>query len=103
MHAAESQPVEFRLQIAVELGAATDPVNSHPGGGARETCLVQQFIESAHTLLSELALGLDVGMVWLTSPSGVRLLVQGSAEPEDLAAIRTAAAALGQVPAARHA
>jgi hypothetical protein len=32
-------------------------------------------------------------MVCLTSPSGVRLLVQVSAEPEDLAAIRAAAAA----------
>ena len=103
MHSAESQPVEFRLQIAVELGAATDPVTSQPGGGARGPCLVQQFLESAHALLSELALGLDVGMVWLTSPSGVRLLVQGSAEPEDLAAIRTAAAALGQMPAAKRA
>jgi len=48
----------------------------------------------AHALLSELSLGLDGGMVWLTSPSGVRLLVQGNAKPEDLAAIRAAAAAL---------
>ena len=101
MHSAESQPVEFRLQIAVELGAATDPVTSNPGGGARGPCPVQQFLESARALLSELALGLDVGMVWLTSPSGVRLLVQGSAEPEDLAAIRSAAAALGHIPAAK--
>jgi hypothetical protein len=103
MHSTESQPVEFRLQIAVELGAATDPVTSRPGGGARGPSPVQQFLESAHALLDELALGRDVGMVWLTSPSGVRLLVQGLAEPEDLGAIRTAAAALGQVPAAKRA
>ena len=102
MYATESQPVEFRLQIAVEMGAAADTVTSHPGGGVRGPSLVQQFLESAHALLSELA-GPDVGMVWLTSPSGVRLLVQGSAEPEDLAAIRTTAAALGQVPAAKRA
>jgi hypothetical protein len=103
MHSAQSQPVEFRLQIAVELGAATDPVTSRPGGGARGPSPVQQFLESAHALISELALGLDVGMVWLTSPSGVRLLVEGSAESEDLAAIRTAATALGQVPSAKRA
>jgi hypothetical protein len=48
IHSAESQPVEFRLQIAVELGAASDPVAPHPGGGARGTRLVQQFVESAH-------------------------------------------------------
>jgi hypothetical protein len=99
----ESQPIEFRLQIAVELGAATEPVTSRSDGDARGPSLVQQFLESAQALLGELAESLDVGTVWLTSPSGVRLLVQGSAEPEDVAGIRSAAAALGQLPAATRA
>ena len=86
-------PLELGLQIAVEVCAAPKPAGSDTGARARGPSGVPRFLESAYALLSELSLGLDVRMVWLTSPSGVRLLVQISAMPEDLVAIHAAAAA----------
>jgi hypothetical protein len=93
-------PLEFRLQIVVEVGPAPDPAHPRAGASAAEStpeasCLPRHF-EAARSLLRDLAAGLDVRMATLTSPSGVRIVAQGTASPEDLARIRAAAAALGQ-------
>ncbi len=93
-------PLEFRLQIVVEVGPAPDDTHPRAGASAAEStpeasCLPRHF-EAARSLLRDLAAGLDVRMATLTSPSGVRIVAQGTASPEDLARIRAAAAALGQ-------
>jgi hypothetical protein len=54
---AGSQPLEFGLQIAVEVCAATEPAASDPDGSERGPSLVPRFLESVHALLRELSLG----------------------------------------------
>ena len=98
---ANAGSVEFRLQIVVEVGLAADETASHDaanGRTARDASSLPQLLESARALLQDLSQGLDVRMASLTWPSGVRLVAQGTARPEDLAAIRAVAAALRQGP-----
>lgn len=87
-----SAPLEFRLQIAVEVSPPSEAVDPQDATAAAPVPL---FLESAHALLSELSEELGVRMVWFTSPNGVRLVAQGHAKPEDLDKVRAAAAALG--------
>jgi hypothetical protein len=92
-------PLEVRLQIVVEVRAATDDAAARDGaahGVAPDTSRLPQLLESAHSLLRDLSQGLEVRMASFTGPNGVRVVAQGTARPEDLAAIRAAAAALGQ-------
>jgi len=93
--------LEFRLQVVVEVGSAANDGSPRDGdANAAETppeasCLPRHF-EAARSFLRDLSEGLDVRMATLTWPSGVRVVAQGMARPEDLARIRAAAAALGQ-------
>jgi hypothetical protein len=94
-------PLEFRLQIVVEVGpAAGDSARSDAGAslakGAPDASSLPRHFEAARSLVRDLAEGLDVRMATLTWPSGVRIVAQGKATPSDLARIRAAAAALGQ-------
>jgi hypothetical protein len=95
METASSQPLEFRLQIAVEVSPPADAAAAEEAP-AEKTASVPQFLESAHALLSDLSEELGVRMVWFTSPNGVRLVAQGQARPEDLDKVRAAAATLGE-------
>jgi hypothetical protein len=95
---ATSGPLEFRLQIVVEV---SDPAEGAPrpqgaGQAAPAGSRLPQLLESAHALLQELSQGLDVRMASFTSPNGVRLVAQGTARSEDLAGIRAVAAALAR-------
>lgn len=92
-------PLEFRLQIVVEVCAPASEAGARldsAGRVAPDASRLPQLLESAQALLQDLSLGLDVRMASFTSPSAVRVVAQGTAKPEDLAAIRRAAAALGQ-------
>ena len=95
----DSGPLEFRLQIVVEVSetkAGAPAGNGTAGVTPQDATRLPQLLESAHALLQELSKGLDVRMASFTSPSGVRLVAQGTATPEDLAGIRAVAAALAR-------
>jgi hypothetical protein len=94
MDNASSRPLEFRLEIAVEVSTPADAIA--PLDGDADASPVPLFLETAHALLSDLSEDLGVRMVWFTSPNGVRLVAQGQAKPEDLDKVRAAAAALGE-------
>jgi hypothetical protein len=98
---AAAGPLEFRLQIVVEVGTPAQG-GASPGGAANAeesapgaSCLPRLF-EAARSLLGDLSQGLDVRIATLAWPSGVRVIAQGVAGPDDLAGIRAAAAALGE-------
>jgi hypothetical protein len=93
--------LEFRLQIVVEVDAASDPGSSREGrayiGDAPpDAARLPRLLGAARTFLRDVSQGLDVQMATLTWPSGVRVIAQGAASPEDLAGIREAAVDLGR-------
>jgi hypothetical protein len=99
-------PLEFRLQIVVEVAAAegraagegAPATRGDPGGGSR----LPRVFEAARSFLRDLSEDLGVRTATLAWPSGMRLVAQGVASPEDLAGIQTAAAALSEVAARSH-
>ena len=94
-------PVEFRLQIVVEVGPAGDDSTARStaahGIGA-DASRLPRLVERARSLLKDLSQDLDVRVASFAWPGGVRLVAQGSATPQDLCGIRAVAQTLGEVP-----
>jgi hypothetical protein len=101
-----TEPVEFRLQIVVEVGpAGGDPAargDAAPGTVA-DASRLRRLVERARSLLRDLSRDLDVRVASFAWPGGVRLVAQGSATPQDLGGIRAVAEALGEAPLPPHA
>jgi hypothetical protein len=93
------RPLEFRLQIVVEVGPAVDESAPPDGAGdalPRDTSALPRLFQSAHSLLQELSQDLDIRMASLAWPNGVRLVAEGRARTEELGHILAVAAALGE-------
>jgi hypothetical protein len=89
----------LRLQLVVEIGTPVD------GRARRDTELgdadadrtgLAAVLETARTLLLELSKGGDVRTATLAWPSGLRLVAERVATPEDLEALRAAGVTLAQ-------
>jgi hypothetical protein len=83
----------------VEVDAADPgPSRESPAhiGDAPDAARLPRLLGAARTFLRDVSQGKDVRMATLTWPSGVRVIAQGAASPEDLAGIREAAADLGR-------
>ncbi|HEY8232653.1 MAG TPA: hypothetical protein VIJ10_08320 [Vicinamibacteria bacterium] len=96
-----TEPLEFRLQIVVEVGPAGDETaarDSAPPGTDAEASRLPRLVESARSLLRDMSRDLDVRVASFAWPGGVRLVAQGSAMPQDLGGIRAVAETLGEAP-----
>jgi hypothetical protein len=96
-----SEPVEFRIQIVVEVGPTGDESAARGAaerGKASDVSRLRRLVERAQSLLRDLSRDLDVKVASFAWPGGVRLVAQGSAAPQDLGGIRAVAETLGEAP-----
>jgi hypothetical protein len=91
-------PLEFRVQIVVEVAPQADDAAPREASARGADDNAKRLAESARFLLQQLSGGADVRTASLTWPGGVRLVAQGSARSEDLDQIRAVAAALVKNP-----
>jgi hypothetical protein len=96
-----TEPIEFRLQIVVEVGPAGDDSTARSAaahGIDADASRLPRLVESARSLLRDLSRDLDVRVASFAWPGGVRLVAQGNAAPQDLGGIRAVAETLGDAP-----